>query len=298
MLFRSGFNARDLTYALDLENNCIKVYRGVCSKYATRSSVTIWAETWLKTFFEKTGRKPFLYSYPSFLEGAMNRSEELRQYPLWLSQFAINPADPIAEPGRKISGCFVHSWSTANCTSLWQIWQYTSCGIAPKYGVPGNRVDLNVYRGDPANFLKLVAGEWIPQVGDQLPINEGTSMLITSIKSSDTNKPVEIGVQVIRSVGTPVVTGTVVFQPTDQTVKKFTQTPTRDAAGTWTLAIDGLAAGDWSGNIVFIDKTETHASSQQPINFTLAQGVKPTASPKPTKPVVAPVDGCAKQIKN
>ena len=198
-----------------------KVYRGVCSKYATRSSVTIWAETWLKTFFEKTGRKPFLYSYPSFLEGAMNRSEELRQYPLWLSQFAINPADPIAEPGRKISGCFVHSWSTANCTSLWQIWQYTSCGIAPKYGVPGNRVDLNVYRGDPANFLKLVAGEWIPQVGDQLPINEGTSMLITSIKSSDTNKPVEIGVQVIRSVGTPVVTGTVVFQPTDQTVKKF-----------------------------------------------------------------------------
>ena len=293
-----GFNARDLTYALDLENNCIKIYRGVCSKYATRSSVTLWAETWMKTFFEKTGRKPFLYSYPSFLEGAMNRSEELRQYPLWLSQFAINPADPIAEPGRKISGCFVHSWSTANCTSLWQIWQYTSCGIAPKYGVPGNRVDLNVYRGDPANFLKLVAGEWIPQVGDQLPINEGTSMLITSIKSSDTNKPVEIGVQVIRSVGTPVVTGTVVFQPTDQTVKKFTQTPTRDAAGTWTLAIDGLAAGDWSGNIVFIDKTETHASSQQPINFTLAQGVKPTASPKPTKPVVAPVDGCAKQIKN
>lgn len=293
-----GFNSRDLTYALDLENNCIKIYRGVCKKYATRSSITLWAETWLRTFYEKTGRKPFLYSFPSFLEQAMNRSDELRQYPLWLSQFAINPADPVAEPGRKISGCYVHSWSTANCTSLWQIWQYTSCGIAPKYGVPGSRVDLNVYRGDPANFLKLVAGEWIPQVGDLLPVNEGTSMLITAIKATDTNNSVEISVQVLRATGSPVVTGTVVFQPSDPNVKKLTQTPTRDAAGTWTLSIDGLAAGDWSGNIVFIDKTGTHASSQQPLQFTIAQGAVPTASPKPPKPIVKPSDGCAKQIKN
>ncbi|NBY38161.1 MAG: lysozyme M1 (1,4-beta-N-acetylmuramidase), partial [Actinobacteria bacterium] len=197
-----GFNTRDLTYALDLENNCIKISRGVCTKYATRSSVTLWAETWMSVFYSKTGRKPFLYSYPSFLEGAMNRSDVLRDFPLWLSQFAINPADPIAEPGRKVSGCFVHSWSTANCTSLWQIWQYTSCGIAPKYGVPGSRVDLNIYRGDPANFLKLVAGEWVPQVGDQLPINESTSLMITSIKATDTNASVEIGAQVIRITGT------------------------------------------------------------------------------------------------
>jgi len=294
-----GFNTRDLTYALDLENNCIKISRGVCTKYATRSSVTLWAETWMSVFYSKTGRKPFLYSYPSFLEGAMNRSAVLRDFPLWLSQFAINPADPIAEPGRKISGCYVHSWSTANCTSLWQIWQYTSCGIAPKYGVPGTRLDLNVYRGDPANFLKLVAGEWIPQVGDQLPINEGSTLMITSIKATDTNKSVEIGVQVIRATGTPVVTGTVVFQPTDQSFKKFTQSPTRDAAGTWTLSIDGLPAGDWTGNIVFVDKTGTHATSQQPIAFTVAQGATPSPSAKPTKkPVVKPVDGCAKQIKN
>ena len=177
-----GFNSRDLTYALDLENNCIKLKRGVCIKYATRSSVTLWAETWMSVFYAKTGRKPFLYSFPSFLEGAMNRSDVLRTFPLWLSQFAINPADPIAEPGRKISGCYVHSWSTTNCTSLWQIWQYTSCGIASKYGVPGSRVDLNVYRGDPTSFIKLVAGEWMPQVADQLPINESTSLMITSIK--------------------------------------------------------------------------------------------------------------------
>lgn len=293
-----GFNTRDLTYALDLENNCVKIYRGVCKKYATRSAVTLWAETWLNTFYQKTGRKPFLYSYPSFLEGAMNRSDALRQFPLWLSQFAINPADPVAEPGRKISGCYVHAWSTANCTSLWQIWQYTSCGIAPKYGVPGTRVDLNVYRGDPANFLKLVAGEWIPQVGDLLPTNEGTSMIITSIKATDTNASVDVGVQVTRTIGSPVVTGTVVFQPTDTTVTKFTQTPTRDAAGTWTLSIDGLPAGTWNGNIVFLDRTGTHATTQQPIQFTITQGIKPTASPKPPKPIVKPSDGCAKQIKN
>ena len=105
--------------------------------------------------------------------------------------------------------------------------------------------------------------------------------------------------QVLRVIGSPVVTGTVVFQPTDQSFKKFTQTPTRDAAGTWTLSIDDLPAGDWTGNIVFIDKTGTHATSQQPISFTVTQGATPSPSAKPTKkPVVKPVDGCAKQIKN
>ncbi len=40
-----------------------------------RSLVTLWAETWLQTVEEKTGRKPFLYSYAQFLEMAMARSD-------------------------------------------------------------------------------------------------------------------------------------------------------------------------------------------------------------------------------
>jgi len=295
-----GYNTRDLTYALDLENNCIQMNKSkVCAKYATRSNITLWAETWLAIVAEKTGRKPFLYSYSGFLETAMNRSSILRGYPLWMAQYAINPADPIAEPGRKISGCYVNSWSTSNCTSLWQIWQYTSCGIASKYGVPSNRLDLNVYRGDANSFLKLAAGEWIPQVGDLLPINESSTMRITAIKATTNDKSVEVTVEVIRATGTPVVTGTVVFRSDSEIAKKPVQTVVRDAAGVWVLSIDGLSAGSYTGKIVYVDQTGTHAQSEQMVQFILEEGIAPSPKPSATKkPVTPPTDGCKNQIKN
>ena len=295
-----GYNTRDLTYALDLENNCIQMNKSkVCTKYATRSNITLWAETWLAMVAEKTGRKPFLYSYSGFLETAMNRSSILRGYPLWMAQYAINPADPIAEPGRKISGCYVNSWSTSNCTSLWQIWQYTSCGIASKYGVPSNRLDLNVYRGDANSFLKLAAGEWIPQVGDLLPINESSTMRITAIKATTNYKSVEVTVEVIRATGTPVVTGTVVFRSDSELAKKPVQTVVRDAAGVWVLSIDGLSAGSYTGKIVYVDQTGTHAQSEQIIQFILEEGIAPSPKPSATKkPVTPTTDGCKNQIKN
>ncbi len=294
-----GYSQKDLPYALDFEYNCVQVSGGVCKKYSTRASATLWAETWLGTMAEKTGRKPFLYSYPTFLEGAVNRSDVLRQYPLWLAQYGINPADPVAEPGRKISGCYVHSWSTTSCTSLWQIWQYTSCGIASKYGVPGVRLDLNVFRGDPFTFLQLVKGEWIPQVGDLLPINEPTTLKITSSSAKTTDKVVKVIVEVMRSGGaTPVVTGTVIFAASDTTLV-FKQSATRAASGLWSLTIQGLPAGMTSGLIKYLDQSKTHAESSQLIEFQLEQGPTPTPSPSPSKkPTPARGDGCAKQIKN
>ena len=153
-----GYSEKDLPYALDLENNCVAITGSTCTKYAQRSLVTLWAETWLDGMYAATGRKPILYSYPTFLEQAMVRSDKLRDYPLWLAQYGINPADPSAEPGRKIFGCFVHSWTSSDCTSLWQIWQYTSCGYGDKYGAPSARIDLNIFRGDSASFLKLTQG--------------------------------------------------------------------------------------------------------------------------------------------
>ena len=102
------------------------------------------------------------------------------------SQYAINPAYPLAQPGLKDGGCFVHSWTSANCSSTWTIWQYTSCGIAPKYGVPGNRLDLNVFRGTPSTFLDLIKGRWVPEIVDQMPKNEPTSLTYKNIKFSIT----------------------------------------------------------------------------------------------------------------
>jgi GH25 family lysozyme M1 (1,4-beta-N-acetylmuramidase) len=297
-----GYNERDLPIALDLENNCVKKSsNGNCIKTMPRSLVTLWAETWLQTVEEKTGRKPFLYSYAQFLEMAMARSETLRQYPLWLAHYGINPADPITQPGQRTSiGCFVHSWSTANCSSQWQIWQYSSCGIGKNYGVPSARLDLNVFRGSPENFLSLIKGKWQPEAVDMMPINEPTNINLISVATTDTNKPVLINVEVFRSIGTPVVTGTVVFRPLDTNVKFKKQTATRSASGRWELSIEGLPAGITAGTLNYVDISKTHADNLLPLSINLVQGPvlpPPTPTPKPTTSK-KPTDSCAKQIKH
>ena len=299
-----GYNERDMPYALDLENNCVRLSGKTCARYLPKTQITLWAKTFLKIIKEKTDRTPIIYSYPSFLEGAMMRDEELRQYPLWLAQYAINPADPLAQPGLKNGGCYVHSWTTANCSSTWTIWQYSSCGIAPKYGVQGSRLDLNVFRGSPSTFLDLIKGKWLPDVADQMPKNEATSITYKNLKFSTADKPVSVEVDVIRPDGRPVVTGTVRFyvNPLTPINPKPTQTVVRATSGSWKLSIKGIPEGAWTGEIGFVDATGTHAVSKTPIEFTVGQAipVSPTATPKPTPaPSKKPVtDSCKYQIKN
>jgi len=298
-----GYSDRDLPYALDLENKCVRYSTsGACQKYATRSAVTLWATTFLASLKEKTGRAPILYSYANFLEGSMNRSSELAQYPLWLAQYAIDPANPINQPGLKAGGCYVHSWTGENCDSQWAVWQYSSCGIAPKYGVPGNRLDLNVFRGTASTFLDLAQGSWMPALIDLMPQQEPTVLTVVDQSSSTTNKLVTFKVNVVRPSGTPVVTGSVklVFDKTTLVQSKPIQTILRETSGVWTLAIKGVPAGTYSGKVLFQDVSGTHAESTFPVTFTVTQGPtptpKPTSSPSATKKPTT--DGCKGQIKN
>ena len=299
-----GFNERDLPYALDLENNCVAASGKTCTRYLPKGQITLWAKTFLKIVKEKTGRTPIIYSYPSFLEGAMVRDDELRQYPLWLAQYAIDPADPIAQPGLKEGGCYVHSWTTANCSSQWIIWQYSSCGIAPKYGVPGSRLDLNVFRGTPSSFLDLIKGVWVPEVADQMPKQEPSSLTYKNIKFSTADKPVSLEVDVIRPDGRPVVTGTVRFYVNSLTpiIPKPVQTVVRSTSGSWKLTIKGIPVGLWAGHIEFIDATGTHADSKAPIEFAIGEAtqgsLEPTPKPSAAATKKATTDGCRNQIKN
>ena len=296
-----GLTARDLPYALDLENKCVKLNsNGSCATYATKSSVTLWAETFLAILNEKLGRKPILYSYASFLEGSMNKSTALGKYPLWLAQYAINPFDPINQPGLKPGGCYVHSWTSSSCQSQWIIWQYSSCGIGTKYGVPSARVDLNVFRGTAQNFINLTAGTWVPDPIDLMPVNEATTMLISKQKATDTSKAVSFAVGVNRPDGSPVVTGTVrfVYDPLSIDKPKLTQTVTRAASGLWSLSVKGFTAGTWVGSIQFTDQTKTHATTQLPVTFDLLQGVAPTPTPTKSATPKPATDGCKNQIKN
>jgi len=297
-----GYTQRDLPYALDLENACLQVSSGVCTKYATRSHVTLWATTFLGLLKEKTGKTPILYSYPNFLEGSMVRNAELAQYPLWLAQYAIDPSDPLNAPGLKASGCYVHSWTGANCDSQWTMWQYTSCGIAPKYGVPGSRLDLNIFRGNAAAFLDLVQGSWAPTLVDLMPRDEATLLSVLKQSATTTDKSLTFSVTVSRPDQSPVVTGSVklVLDAASVPSVKPVQTVLRATSGAWTLAVKGMPAGSYTGKILFSDVSKTHADSSQPVNFTIEQGPIPSASATPTiKPTPKPsVDGCAKQIKN
>jgi len=298
-----GYTERDLSYALDLENKCVRVSSsGACQKYATRAAVTLWAETFLGLLKEKTGRTPILYSYSNFLESSMNKSEKLAQYPLWLAQYAIDPFNPINQPGIKAGGCFVHSWTGANCDSQWTIWQYTSCGIAPKYGVPGTRLDLNIFRGSASDFLNLTKGTWAPSLVDLMPNNEPTQMVINAQSASTTNKLVTFKTTVTRPDSNPVVTGAVklVFDAATAPKTKPVQTVLRATSGEWTLAIRGVPAGTYSGKVVYTDVSQTHAESSQSVTFTVLQGPTPSPSAESTKtPTKKPsTDGCKNQIKN
>ena len=298
-----GYTERDLSYALDLENKCVRVSSsGACQKYATRAAVTLWAETFLGLLKEKTGRTPILYSYSSFLESSMNKSAKLAQYPLWLAQYALDPFNPINQPGIKAAGCYVHSWTGANCDSQWTIWQYTSCGIAPKYGVPGTRLDLNIFRGSASDFLNLTKGSWVPSLVDLMPNNEPTQMLINAQSASTTNKLVTFKTTVTRPDSTPVVTGAVklVFDAATSPTTRPVQKVLRATSGEWTLTIKGVPAGTYSGKVVYTDVSKTHAQSSQSVTFTVVQGATPSPSAEPTKkPTKKPsVDGCKNQIKN
>jgi len=299
-----GYNDRDLPYALDLENNCVRLSGKTCARYLPKAQITLWAKTFLKVLRQKTDRMPILYSYPSFLEGAMVRDDELRQYPLWLAQYGIDPADPLGQPGLKEGGCYVHSWTAANCSSQWIIWQYSSCGIAPRYGVPGSRLDLNVFRGEPSAFLDLVKGSWFPEVVDQMPKNETSTLVFKNVKFTTSDKPVTLEVDVTRPDGKPVVTGTVRFYTnSDNPIEpKPIQTVVRSTSGSWKLTIKGIPAGTWNGRIGFKDATGTHAESRSPITLSILPGDPnlPTPTPKPTvAPTKKPTtDGCRNQIKN
>lgn len=296
-----GYNSMDLPYALDLENNCVRYYSGdACSKYASRQSVTTWAKAFLATVKAKTGRTPIFYSYPTFLEGAMVRDKELAQYPLWMAQYALDPFTPSSGPGVKTSGCYVHSWTTSSCSSKWVVWQYTSCGIAPKYGVPGSRLDLNVFRGSKESFLALASGTWVPDEEDLMPQGETTTMRLENLRASTSDKAVTATVQVLRPDSSPVVTGDVKFAAIGNVVAPtFKQSVARATSGLWKISLTGLPAGTWSGEIRFKDLTSTHAFAAIPISFTVAEGPLVTPTPTPQKsPTTKPTGGCRNQVKN
>ena len=294
-----GYTDKDLPLALDLENNCVRGTLANCKRYTSKKFITLWAETFMAEVTAKTVRKPFFYSYPTFLEKAMVRSAELKKYPLWIATYGKDPAVVENQPGLKKVGCYAHSWTKSNCLADWQIWQYTSCGIGSKYGVPSSRVDLNVFSGDESKFAEFTTGSWQPTPSDMLPVNEPTNMQFLSQTIGDSAGTTNFLVNVTRPDGTPVVTGTVAFKSADTLMKNGTQDAVRSSSGIYSLNITKLQVGNYVGIVEYKDESGVHATVSIPVAFTINQGATPSAKPSPKpKPKPAPVDTCKNQIRN
>ena len=295
-----GYTDQDLPIALDLETNCVRKISGVCKKYAKKRHVTLWAKTWLDEVSARTNRNPLIYSYPKFLQGAMKRSIELANYPLWIAAYGKDPANLANHPGMKSVGCYAHSWTKADCTADYQIWQYTSCGKGSRYGVKSSRIDLNVFGGSSEQFYAMTTGIWQPDAVDLLPFNETTTATLTSSSSIiTTNDSADFTLDATRPNGTPVVTGSVRFISADSLAKVGAQSVIRSASGRWTLKISALPAGTYAGYIEYFDASQTHSTVDIPIYFEVTQGPTPEPKPSPTKkPAPKPFDACAGQIRN
>lgn len=313
-----GYNFRDLPMTLDLEENCTRVNaNGACTHYMSAINTTLWAKTWLNLVATKTIKKPFLYSYATFITSSMVIDSALKQYPLWLAHYALDPA--VASPNQNATGCYTHSWTNSDCTAAWSIWQYSSCGIAKKYGVAGTRVDLNVFNGTILDFFRVKRGQWSPSPSDQLPSNEATTMNLVSQSAKTAADPVTLTVDVLRPDLTGVISGSVHFDSANSLLTPKKQVVSKALSGRFTITMTGLTAGTYVGAINFTDPNGIHAASQIPAVFTVAPAISaptPTASstasstatPAPStsatktkSPAPQPTstyDYCANQIKN
>jgi hypothetical protein len=133
-----------------------------------------------------------------------------------------------------------------------------------------------------------------------MPQSETSTIELTSVMATTTNKNVIISVDVKRPDNSPVVTGSVryYFTSKNAVIPKVTQTVARETSGSWKLTIAGIPAGTWLGNVGFKDASGTHADVQAPLALTIEQG--PTPPPAPKKKVVTKPagDSCKNQIKN
>lgn len=106
----------DLPAALDIE----------VTDGATTAALLAGASAWLAAVEAATGKRPIVYTYPSFWKSTLGNPETLSDYPLWISHLSV--ASPIV-PG---------NWQK------WAFWQFDK-QLHP--GVPSPVTDLNAFNG-------------------------------------------------------------------------------------------------------------------------------------------------------
>lgn len=91
-------------------------------------------KTWLAAVEQGLGRKPIIYTAPSFWNE--NMTDEFGAYPLWVAEYGVSEPRPVK------------GWTT------WTFWQYSQGGSVA--GVNGT-VDLDRFKGSAADLAALCA---------------------------------------------------------------------------------------------------------------------------------------------
>ncbi|MGX7132341.1 GH25 family lysozyme [Enterococcus songbeiensis] len=101
-----------------------------------------WALTWLNRVYQKTGVKPWFYTYTNILQSYNFSSIAKAGYGLWVANYGSNSVtsgyrkpNPPFSPGFDITACF----------------QYSSNTFLSEYG---SRLDANVFYGDKKVWAK------------------------------------------------------------------------------------------------------------------------------------------------
>src|SRR4051794_17617238 len=129
--------AGDMPAVLDLETN-----GGL-----TPGELIQWAQQWVRTVQDATGRAPILYTYRSFWKNSAANSSALNHLPLWLADYSDGHAGAgrVSGPTRPLVG----HWRD------WAIWQWTDRGRVAGVAAP---VDVNVFNGGAKRMRTLADG--------------------------------------------------------------------------------------------------------------------------------------------
>jgi len=102
---------------------------------------------------QATGRTCGLYCNGSFLKVLQPFPAWLTKKPLWIAAWPLVPAGKTAEE------VIAAGWKPATAGWDWTIWQYSSNGSGPKYGVESLSVDMDYFNGDEPELAALIGAE-------------------------------------------------------------------------------------------------------------------------------------------
>lgn len=196
----------DLPPVLDLES----------SGGLGRTALRTWTATWLKTVQTLTGRRPIIYTGPSFWRNAMGNSTAFTAYPLWIAHYGVSRP---SVPG---------GWSA------WMFWQGSSTGSVS--GIRGD-VDMNSFNGTQAQLAAL-ANVALPTEPARTASRVATSISLVSSRSS-AYRGQTVSLSGDLTTGKGVLANRKVFlqaRPQGQSTWTRIDSPVTDAAGHFTTS--------------------------------------------------------------